>query len=162
MDDRVEPDDAARALGEIDRRREQAIRRKIFPDWYWWAYAVLIVEVAAAIESGRGVIIGIGIAVFVVGSLATDLPVRRAARAARPYRGLGGAGTAWKTLLGLAAFVATLFGVLMATALSLHAAGVPHPTTIAAAVAAVLFAVGGRTLVRYEADVLVRRSRTRR
>jgi len=46
MTGQVEPADAARALSEIDQRREQAIRRKVFPGWWWWAYAVLIVEFA--------------------------------------------------------------------------------------------------------------------
>jgi hypothetical protein len=63
------------------------------------------------------------------------------------------------TLLGVAAFVAVLLGVAVATALSLKAAGVPRPGTIAAAVAGVLFAVGGPMLVRLEAAMLVRRSR---
>jgi hypothetical protein len=157
MGDRVEPADAARALDEIDRRREQVIRRKVFPRWWWWAYAVLITEVGACFESGRGVLIGIGIAVFVVGSLAVDVPVRRAARAAVPRRGLG----ARRTLLGVATFVAVVLGAALATGLSLKAAAVPHPGTIASAVSGVLFAVVGPLLVRWEAALLVRRSRSR-
>ena len=51
-----------------------------------------------------------------------------------------------------------LLGVAVATGFSLKAAGVPQPGTIAAAVAAVLFAVSGQPLVRYEAAVLVCRS----
>jgi hypothetical protein len=46
----------------------------------------------------------------------------------------------------------------VATGFSLKAAGVPHPGAIAGAVAGVLFAVVGPMLVRYEADLLVRRS----
>jgi hypothetical protein len=158
MNDQIEPSDAARALGEIGLRREQVIRRKIFPGWYWWAHAVLFVTLAAAVESGRGVVLGIGIAVFVAGSLVLDVPVSRAARAAPPHRGLRGPGAARRTLLGLASFVAVLLGVALATGLSLKAAGVPYPGTIAAAVTAVLFAVLGPTLVRYEQAMLVRRS----
>jgi hypothetical protein len=154
MNERIDPADAARALTEIDRRREQAIRRRVVPGWWWWAYAVLITAFSAAVESGRGVLIGTGIALFVVSSLIIDVPVRRAARAAAPRRGLG----ARRTLIGLAAFVVGLLGVTVATGLSLKAAGVPHPGTIAAAVAGVLFAVVGPMLVRYEADLLVRRS----
>ena len=153
MNNQIDPEDAAHALGEIDRRREQVIRRKVFPGWWWWAYAVLFTVFAAAVESGRGVLIGLGIALFVVGSLLIDVPVRRAARAAAPRRGLG----ARRTLIGLAAFVVGLLGVTLATGLSLRAAGVPHPGAIAGAVAGVLFAVVGPRLVRYEADLLVRR-----
>jgi hypothetical protein len=153
MNEQIDPADAARALSEIDRRREQVIRRRVFPGWWWWAYAVLITVFSAAVESGRDVLIGIGIALFVVCSLIIDVPVRRAARAAAPRRGLG----ARRTLIGLATFVVGLLGVALATGLSLRAAGVPQPGTIAAAVTGVLFAVVGPMLVRYEADLLVRR-----
>jgi hypothetical protein len=161
MSDQIDPADAARALDEIDRRREQVIRRKVFPAWYWWAYAVLITGFAASVESGSGVLLGLGITLFTVGSLVVDVPVRRAARAAAPRRGLAGPGAARRTLIGLAAFVAVLLGVGMATGLSLRAAGVPHPGTIAAAVSGVLFAVVGPMLVRWEAAMLVRRSGSR-
>jgi hypothetical protein len=157
MTDPIEPADAARALNEIGRRREQVIRRKVFPAWWWWAYAILFTELAAAVESGRGVLIAVGIVVFVVASLLVDVPVRRAARGAAPRRGLA-PGSARRTLIGLAAFVATLVGVAVATGLSLKAAAVPDPGTIAAAAAGVVFAVCGPMLVRLEAAMLVRRS----
>jgi hypothetical protein len=156
MSDEIDPADAERALGEIDRRREQVIRRKVFPAWWWWAYAVLMTVFSAAVESGRGVVIGGGIALFVVASLLIDVPVRRAAGAAAPRRGLG----ARRTLLGLAAFVVGLLGVAVATGLALKAAGTPHPGAIAGAVAGVLFAVVGPRLVRHEADLLVRQARS--
>jgi hypothetical protein len=158
MSDPIDPTDAARALSEIERRREQVIRRKVFPRWWWWAYAVLITAFSAAVESGRGALIWISIAAFVACSLIIDVPVRRAARAAAPRRGLG----ARKALTGLAAFVAGLLGVGLATGLSLRAAGVPHPGTIAAAASGVLFAVVGPLLVRYEADLLVRQTGSQR
>ena len=156
MSDQIEPADAAQALSEIDRRREQVIRRKVFPGWWWWAYAVLFIVLAAAVESGRGLLLAAGIALFVASSLVIDIPVRRAARAAAPRRGLAGPGSARRTLVGLAAFVAVLLGVALATGLGLKAGGVPHPGTIAAAVTGVAFAVGGQMLVRYEMAVLVR------
>lgn len=161
MSDRIEPADAARALDEIDRRREQVIRRKVFPAWWWWAYAVLFTEFAASVESGRGLVLGIGIGVFVVGSLVVDVPVRRAARAAAPHRDLA-PGSARRTLIGLAVFVAVLLGVGLAAGLGLKSAGVPRPGTIAAAVTGVVFALCGPTLVRLEAAMLVRRSGSRR
>ena len=158
MDDQIEPADAARALSEIDRRREQVIRRKVFPGWSWWAQAVLTIALAASIESGRGVFLGIGIALFVAGSLVINVPVSRAARAAPPRRDLFPPGYGRRTLVRLAAFVAVLLGVMLATGLSLKAAGVPYPGTIAATVAAVAYAVGWQMLVRYETAVLPRRS----
>ena len=161
MDDQIEPADAARALSEIDQRREQVIRRRVFPGWWWWAWAVLIIEGSAAVESGRGVLIGIGCAVFVIGSFLVDVPVRRAARAAAPHRDLAPGSARW-TLIGLALFIAVVAGAGLTTGLSLKAAGVPEPGTIAAAVTGVLFAVGGPILVRWEASMLVRRSGSRR
>jgi hypothetical protein len=59
-------------------------------------------------------------------------------------------------------FVVGLLGVGLATGLSLRAAGVPHPGTIAAAVTGVAFAVGGPVLVRWDAAVQVRRSKSQR
>src|SRR5690349_10091920 len=115
MSEQIEPADAARALSEIDRRREQVIRRRVFPGWWWWAYAVLMTAFSAAVESGREVLLWLGIALFVVASLLIDVPVRRAARAAAPRRGLG----ARRTLIGLATFVVGLLGVGLATGFSL-------------------------------------------
>lgn len=154
MNEQIDPAEAARALSEIDRRREQVIRRRVFPGWWWWSYAGLITAFSAVVESAHGVLLGIAIALLVVGMLLIDVPVRRAARAASPRRGLG----ARRTLIGLAAFVVGLLGVAMATGISLKAAGVPHPGAITGAVTGVLFAVVGPMLVRYEADLLVRRS----
>ena len=159
MDDWIEPADAANALAEIGRRREQVIRRAMraaCPVWYWWTTAVLTIALAASFEYRRGALSWIGITLFVVGSLVTGVPVSRAARAAPLRRGLDTAKR--ETLVGLAAFVLVLLGVCLATGLSLKAAGVPYPATIAAAVAAVVFAVGGQVLVRRVTAVMVRRS----
>jgi hypothetical protein len=164
MDDQIEPADAERALSEIGLRREQVIRRAIraaFPGWSWWANAVLMVVLMAAIESGRDVVLWIGIALFVAGSLVINVPVSRAARAARPRRGLDTPGSARRTLIGLATFMAVLIGVLLATAFSLKAAGVPYAATIATAVTGLVFAVGGQLLMRHVTTVLVRQSWSR-
>lgn len=162
MNDRIEPADAALALREIDRRREQVIRRPIVPVWFWWAQAALTVALAACVESGSGVVPWIGVALFVVGSTVINLPVSRAARAAPLNRTLAAPGNARRVLAVLAASVAVMLGVAVGTGFGLHAAGVPDPGTIASVAASVLFAVGGPMLVRYEAAVLVRQSRSRR
>ena len=161
MDEPIDPTDAADALDEISRRREQVIRRAFraaFPVWYSWTTAALMVELVACVESGRGVLVWIGLAVFVVGSFVTSVPVSRAARAAPLRRNLDTRRR--EALVGIAAFMAVLLGVALATGLSLRAAGVPYPGTIAAAVAAVLYAVGGQLVIRYVTAVLVRRSRS--
>src|SRR5689334_2476413 len=115
MSEQIDPAEAARALGEIGRWREQVIRRKVFPRWWWWTYAVLRTAFSTAVESAHGVLLGIAIALFLVGMLLVDVPVRRAARAAAARRGLG----ARRTLIGLAVFVLGLLGVAMATGFSL-------------------------------------------
>src|ERR1700753_1586431 len=111
MNDRIDPADAAHALGEIGLRREQVIRRPVIPAWNWWSHGVLIIVLTAAIESRRGVLVAIGIAVFVAVSLVIDIPVSRAARAAPVHRSLFGPGARRGTLVGLVAFVVVLLGV---------------------------------------------------
>ena len=158
MEDQVEPADAARALSEIGRRREQVIRRAAIPGWYWWATAVLTIALSAAIESQRGALPWIGIALFAVGTLVISGLLSRALRGARPRRDLVAPGSVPRLLAGLAACAAALLGVALATGLSLKAAGVPYPGTIASAVATVVFVVGGQMLMRYHTAFLVRRS----
>ncbi|TCO52315.1 hypothetical protein [Actinocrispum wychmicini] len=160
MNDQIDPEDAARALSEIGRRREQVIRRRAIPGWYWWANAVLMIALTAAVESRSGVILGIGITLFVAGSLVIHRPVSRAARSAPLRRGLVGPGSVRRSLVGLATLLVVLAGVSLATLLSLKAAGVPYPATIAVAVTAVVYAVGWQMLMRYETAILVRRSRS--
>src|SRR6476659_5953700 len=67
--DQVRPEEAARALVEIDRRQEQVIRLAAVPTWYWWAIAVLMVAFAAAVDTRRGPVIGVAVALFVAGVL---------------------------------------------------------------------------------------------
>jgi hypothetical protein len=157
VDDQIDPADAARALSEIGRLREQVIRRAVIPGWFWWANAVLMIALTAAIESRRGVILGTGIALFVAGSLVLNVPVSRTARAAPP-RGLVGRGPVPGLPVRLAAFAAVLAGVLLATVFSLIAAGVPYPGTISVTVTAVVYAVGWQMLMRSETATLLRLS----
>ncbi|MFC0542766.1 hypothetical protein [Kutzneria chonburiensis] len=156
----VEPEDAARALDEIRLRREQVLTRKVIPAWHWWGHAALIVMLSACIETG-GVFVWVGVGVFMAVGLAIDLPVRRRARAAAPRRSLAGPGSGWRTLLALLTFLVVVLGVCLATGLTLKAFGVPYPGTIAATVGALVFAVAGQLLVRYEQTMLVRLSRGR-
>lgn len=158
MSDPVEPADAARALEEIDRRREQVIRRKIFPRWYWWTHAALLLAFMVALQSGNTAVTWSGLGLYTVAAGAIDLPVSRRARAAAPRRGLGGPGEARRTLIAIACFLLCLLGVMVTTALSLRAARVHYAVIIAGTITAVLFAVGGQLLVRWGTNVQVRRS----
>lgn len=158
MNDQIEPAEAARALSEIGLRREQVIRRAVIPGWHWWATAVLTIALAASIEYRRETVIWVGITVFVVGSLVINRPLRRALRSAPPRRDLAAPSSVPRLLAGLAAFAAVLMGVGLATGLSLKAAGVPYPGTIATTVTMVMFVLGGQLLTRYHTASLVRRA----
>jgi hypothetical protein len=160
MTDQVRPEEAARALTEIDQRQEQVIRLAVIPNWYWWVIAVLMVAFAAAVDSGQGLIVGIGTAVFVAGVLATTgWAVFRAVRSAQPRNDLlvpGG-------VVAILGFVAVTIGVSLAIAFILKASGVSYAATIGVSVTAVMLVVGGPMLMRYlQGLMLANRSGSRR
>ena len=160
MADQARPEEAARALTEIDQRQEQVIRLAVIPNWYWWAIAVLMVAFAAAVDTGQGLIIGIGTAVFVAGVLtSTGAMVFRAFRSAQPRNDLLGPGG----VVAILGFVAVTIGVSLAVALILKASGVSYAATIGVSVTAVLLVVGGPMLMRYvQGRMLANRSGSRR
>jgi hydrogenase-4 membrane subunit HyfE len=156
VNDRIEPADAARALSEIARRREQVIRRTAVPRWFWWASAVLAIMLAADTESQHGALLWTGIALFTAGTLAINVLLFRAVRRA-PLRPDLEARSVPGVLAGAAALVAVVFGVALGTKLSLEAAGVPYPGMIASAAAMAVLVAGGQMLMRYRTAFLVRR-----
>jgi hypothetical protein len=158
VNDQIEPADAARALSEISRRREQAIRRTAVPSWYWWAIAVLMLAPGAAADySPRGALFWAGTALSIAGALAVNgLMLSRQFRA--PLRpDLVPPGTGPRMLAGQAALAAAATGVVLGTMLGLEAAGVPYPATIACAAGAAVLVAGGQMLMRYGIALLVRR-----
>src|SRR5688500_9905428 len=91
MADGLRPDDAARALAEIEQRRGQVIELAIIPWWFWWAIAGLQVGLVVAIESRQPLAIGIGTGGFVLGVLAaTGWVMAGALRRAQPRNNLLG------------------------------------------------------------------------
>jgi hypothetical protein len=160
MTDQVRPEEAARALTEIGQRQEQVIRLAVIPNWYWWAIAVLMVELAAAVDTRQGLVVGIGVAVFVAGVLtATGRVVFRAVGSAQPRNDLLGPGG----VVAILGFVAVIVGVSLAVGFILKASGVAYPATIAVSITAVMLVFGGRMLMRYLQDLmLANRSASRR
>jgi len=160
LTDQVRPEEAARALTEIGQRREQVIRLVVIPTWYWWAIAVLMVGFTAAVDTRRGLFVGIGTAVFVVGVLVTTGRVMfRAVRSAQPRNDLLGPGG----VVAILGFVAFTIGVSMAVAFPLEAFEVSHAAIIGVSVTAVLLVVGGPLLMRYlQGLMLANRSGSRR
>ena len=158
MNDPIEPADAARALSEIGRQREQVIRRNTaVPGWFWWAIAVLNIAFAADTESQRGALVWTGIALYTVGTLALNGVRLRAARRTPPRDDVLAPGAVTRVLASVAAFVAVVIGVALATKLSLEAARVPYPGTIASAIVMAVFVPGGQVLTRYHTAVMVGR-----
>jgi hypothetical protein len=146
MGEELRPEEAARALAEIERRQEQVIRVVSIPAWYWWANAGLIVVLPAAIESGRPLVLGIGITVFVLGLLATiGMVVSGTVRHAQPRNGL----VPPAGVLAILGFVAVVLAVTLPTAFALEAAGSRYPATLGSLVGGVLIVLGGPWLMRY-------------
>jgi hypothetical protein len=159
VNDQIDPADAARALSEISRRREQVIRRAATPRWFWWASAVLTIAFAADIDSQRGALFWAGVALFTAGTLAINgLMLSRRVRGAPVHPDLVAPGSVPRILAGEAALAAIVAGVALATGLSLEAAGVPYPATIATAAGMAALVAGGQALTRYHTAFLVRRS----
>ena len=160
MTDHAGPEEAARALTEIGQRQEQVIRLVVVPNWYWWAIAVPMVAFAAAVDTGQGLVVGIGTAVFVAGVLiTTGAMVFRAVRSAQPRNDLLGPGG----VVAILGFVAVTIGVSLAVAFTLKASGVSYAATIGVSVTAVMLAVGGPMLMRYlQGRMLANRSGSRR
>src|SRR5215471_695673 len=114
MTDELRPEEAARALNEIGQRQAQVIQQAIIPTWYWWAIAALMVAFAAAVDTRQGLVIGIGVAVFVVGVLTTTgWMVFRAIRCAQPRNELLGP----RGVVAILGFVAVTVGVSLALGL---------------------------------------------
>ena len=146
MGGNLHPDDAVRALVEIDQRQEQVIQLAIIPWWFWWALAGLKTGLSAAVESNRSLVIGIGVSVFVLGVLAvTGWVVARAVRSARLRNDLLGP----VGVLAILGFVAAVIAVTLAAAFVLEASGARYPATLATIPGGVVMVAGGPVLMRF-------------
>jgi hypothetical protein len=151
MYDEVNPHEAAQALTEIGQRQEQVIEVSIVPSWYWWAVGVLMVVLAATVESRQPVAIGAGVAVFVVGLLwSTIRLIRRSVALVQPRNDL----MRPEGVLAILGFVALILAASLPTAFALKAAGAAYPATIGVSAGAVVLVVGGPLLMRYLRKVM--------
>jgi hypothetical protein len=139
--------EAAAELAEIQRRQGQVIKAVLVPVWYWWAMAAGIVAIGAARDSGDLVVqaITIPLAVLVMAVLtgATIPEIRRRVQvhnAAQP----GARGAA--AIFGM---IVLVDAVIVGTAASLAAAGVPYPATIGCAAGAAVLVIAGPLVNRY-------------
>ena|SRR5947207_1451863 len=143
MSEQVRPDEAAKALAQIRDRQEQVINVTVVPVWYWWAVGALMVGFAAAVDTRRPAVVGVGIGVFVIGILACTGWVVRRALQVQVRGGLLGA----RGILLILGFVAVVVGASLAVAFSLQAAGVPGPALAGNAFGAACLVVGGPLLM---------------
>ncbi|MFF5969819.1 hypothetical protein ACFY64_40285 [Streptomyces collinus] len=161
MTDQVHPEEAARALSEIDQRQEQVIGMAGLPHWFWGAIAFLMVAFAAAVDTWQGGLVqGIATVLFVAGVLTTvGLVAFRSVRSAQPRNNLLGP----RVVVADLAFAAVIVGVSLAATLILNASGVPYAATIGASVTAVILLAGGPMYTRYRQGlVLANRPGSRR
>jgi len=153
MSERMLPEDAARALAEVDRRQRQVIALAAIPDWYWWAVGALMVVLAVGVDVRTSASIAIVVPVFVVGMLATTgTVVVGAFRRALPRNDL----LVPQGIFAILGFVGLTVGVTLAVAFSLQAAGVSYPATSGCVVGALVMGIGGRWLSRYLTRVMLR------
>lgn len=142
----LQPDDAARALAEIDRRQEQVIEQAIIPGWFWWVIAALMIGLSAAVESRMPVAIGIGVSVFVLGVLAATGSVAvDAVRHAQVHAKL----LSPTAILAILGFVATVHAVTLPTAFILQSTGTRYPATLTMLLCGVVMVIGGPLLMRF-------------
>jgi len=144
MNDNVRADEAAQALAGIRDRQEQVINAAFVPTWFWWVLGALVVGLAAAVESGNRLVIGVGTALFVAGVLASlAWALRRAMRVQVRNQLLG-----WRGGLLIAGFALLTVGGSLGVAFGLNAADVPHSATLGNLFGAILLVAGGPWLMR--------------
>jgi hypothetical protein len=151
MHDEVNPHEAARALTEIRQRQGQVIDVAVVPTWYWLVIGVIMVVLAAAIESRQPVATGIGVAVFAIGLIwSTVRLVRRSVALAKPRNDL----IRPHGVPAILGFVALILAAALPTAFGLKAAGAAYPATIGIGAGALVLVVGGPLLMRYLRKVM--------
>jgi uncharacterized membrane protein len=153
MSERMLPEDAARALAEVDRRQRQVIAVAALPAWYWWTVGALMVVLAVGVDVRTDTSLGIAVPVFVVGILAaTGTVLFGAFRRALPRNDL----LVPQGVFAILGFVGLTVGVTLAVSLSLQAAGVPYPATSGCVLGALVMGIGGPLLSRYLTRVMLR------
>ncbi len=147
MNDYVQPDEAATALAEVQRRQQQLIDSASVPAWYWWVVAAAMVAIGAAADSKSDVVLAVVIpcAVLVLvaltGAMIFGVPGRARVRG-NELLGPRGA-------LAIVGFVWLIVAITLGVGFGLRAAGVTGPATIATAVGGVAMIASGPVLSRW-------------
>jgi hypothetical protein len=139
----VRPDEARAALASVHDRQAGVIAGTRIPDRFWAGTAGLMVELTAAVESGRPAVRVIGAVVFAAGLAAlVGWVVRRTPARTRPAL-VGPYGVL--VILGFALVTA---GAGVAAGLLWQHAGLAFPATVGMLVAGGVLVAGGPRLVR--------------
>jgi hypothetical protein len=145
MNEQMSSSEAAQALADIRQHEAQVIDVAIVPAWYWWVVAVLMVGLAAVVDSHHRVAIGISAVAFAlivaIVTIAMILGLVHGAQVNSQLLGSSGA-------VSIVGFIWVVLGATLGTAFGLRAAAVGHPATIATLVGAVGLVVGGPLLMR--------------
>jgi FtsH-binding integral membrane protein len=146
MSAHVQRDEASSALAGIRRQQEKVIDAVLVPVWYWWAAAVGMVAIGAAVDARDQIVMAVVIPVTAVLIAAlTAVMIFGAYRHAqvRSRELLGDRGA-----LAIVGFVWLVAGLTLGAAFGLRAAGTDLPGTIAAAVGAAVLVACGPLLMR--------------
>jgi hypothetical protein len=145
MSGEIYPDEAQRALAEIEQRHGQVVDLMNIPWWYWPATAVLQVALGVAVDSRASVVLGVVIPVYVVGMVVVNVVATKGSwRRVRPRRDLVDPIGVF-AILGL---VGLTVGGSLGVAFSLRTMGVAYPATWGVSCGAVVLIVGGPILNR--------------
>ena len=148
--------EAAAELAGIRRRQEQVIKAVLVPVWYWWVMAAAIVAIGAARDSGNLVVQAtvIPLAVLVMAVLTGVMipQVRRRVQVHTPQ-------TDGRAAAAIFAMIVLVDGVIISLAISLAAARVPHPVTIACAAGAAVLVITGPLVNGYVRKLMLRQAR---
>jgi hypothetical protein len=148
----IRPDEAARALSEVDLRQQRAVHAGVVPGWFWPAIAVLVVLLSAGIESRRPPVVGLAAVVFALGLGATIALTVRGIPVQIRNDLIGSVGA-----MMIVGFVFSLVGVTIGIAFTLQGLHVRYPATIASLVCALGLMVGGPWLMRRLRGVMTSR-----
>ena len=146
MSGEIYPDEAQRALAEIEHRHGQVVDLLNIPWWFWPAIAVLQIALGVAVDSRAPVVLAVVIPVYVVGMIVANVvATMRSWRQVRPRRDLVDP----VGVFAILGFVGLTIGVSLGVAFTLRAVGVAYPATWGLSCGAVVMIVGGPFLNRF-------------
>jgi hypothetical protein len=149
MKQRVDVEEAARSLNEVDARQRAVVDAVLIPAWYWWLIALLSIGLGAAVDTRKGGVIAPTAVLYgVVVAAASVWMILGRGQAQLSKHLLGDRGA-----LAIVGFVWALVVGTLAIGFGLRALHVSHPAVIACIVCAVGLVIGGPALTR-----LLRRS----